>query len=215
LATKKEILITAGPTWVALDQARVISNLATGETGFILAEKFKKQGFKVTLLLGPGSFCAKPAGIRLIRFKYFAELDRELKKLLKSKRFSAIIHAAAVSDYRPRKVIRGKLDSSVKSWKLELVPTQKLINRLGRYSADLFKVGFKFQPQADKNKLLGKGKQLLTSAYLDLVVANSNRDNGYQAFILGPGKKLSGPFTSKSAMAGSLCALVGEEIRKD
>ncbi len=213
MATKQKILITAGPTWVALDQARVISNISTGQTGFILADKFVKRGFAVTLLLGPGNFWAKPSGIRLIRFKYFKELARALDQELKNNKFSAVIHAAAVSDYQPAKIIRGKQDSLRKSWKLNLVPTQKLINGLGRYQPDLFKVGFKFQPQAAKKILLAKGSKLLKSAGLNLVVANTDRNNGYQAFIIGKNQQLYGPFADKAKMAVKLSGLVQKGLR--
>jgi len=208
LATKKRILITAGPTWVAIDQARVISNLATGETGFILADKFKKLGAKVTLLFGPGDFSrAGQDGIRLIRFKYFPELAQLLEQELKSANYAAIIHAAAVADYQPKKIIYSKVSSQRKSWKINLVPTQKLIKGLKVYQPDLFTVGFKFQPDVDKDKLIVKGRQLLKAANLDLVVANSNRNNGYQAYILDRLNK-SGPFLSKTKMADYLSRLV-------
>ena len=68
---KLRVLITAGPTWVAIDNVRVISNIATGETGKILAEKLASMGAKVTLLIGPGDLCCLKKNIRLIRFKFF------------------------------------------------------------------------------------------------------------------------------------------------
>ena len=212
MAIKKNILITAGPTWVAIDQARVISNLATGETGFILADKFKKLGCKVTLLLGPGSFCqTNQTGIKLIRFKYFHELAQFLEKELKNQKFKAVIHAAAVADYQPKIIIQHKVSSQRKSWKINLVPTKKLIKRLKFYQSDLFTVGFKFLPDTDKNKLIAKGKELLKTANLDLVVANSNRNNGYQAYILDNLNKY-GPFLNKIKMSTYLCKLMENRL---
>jgi phosphopantothenoylcysteine synthetase/decarboxylase len=205
----KRVLITAGPTWVAIDQVRVISNLASGETGFILADKFKKLGAKVTLLLGPGNFCvAGQAGIKLIHFKYFSELAQLLDKELKSQKYTAVIHAAAVADYQPEKIIAGKISSLHKNWRINLVPTKKLIKGLRKYKPDLFTVGFKFEPNANKDKLLAKGKQLLRTANLDLVVANSNKNMGYQAYILSSLKKY-GPFFNKTEMAIYLSRLMG------
>jgi len=81
LATKS-VLITAGPTWVAIDSVRVISNTATGETGTLLAERFAQQGAKVTLLLGPVSNCCLNKKIRVINFKFFDELrDKLIREL--------------------------------------------------------------------------------------------------------------------------------------
>ena len=211
LATKKRILITAGPTWVAIDQARVISNIASGETGFILAKEFKKLGVFVTLLLGPGYFFESVSGIKIIHFKYFSELERLLEKELKKKGLAAVVHAAAVSDFEPQKTSRHKVSSQRNIWKINLVPTRKLINNLKVNRADLFTVGFKFQPDEDNACLIAKGKELLKQANLDLVVANSNRNKTYRAFILD-GKNTYGPFLSKTKMAVYLSRLVRKRL---
>jgi phosphopantothenoylcysteine decarboxylase/phosphopantothenate--cysteine ligase len=211
LATRKRILITAGPTWVALDRVRVISNLATGETGCILADKFEKLGAKVTLLLGPGNFCTAAAGIKVKHFKYFSELAQLLEKELKSGKYAAVIHAAAVADYRPREIIYGKVSSLRKSWKINLVPTQKLIKSLEIYQPDLFTVGFKFEPDTNKDKLIVKGRILLKAANLDLVVANSYKNRGYQAYILD-GLNKYGPFLNKTKMAIYLSRLMMNQL---
>lgn len=211
MVTRKRILITAGPVWVAIDQARVISNLATGETGFILADRFKKLGAKVTLLLGSGNFCGCQTGIKVTRFKYFSELARLLDEELKSQKFAAVIHAAAVADYQPKEIIHRKVSSLRKGWKINLVPTKKLINSLKIYQPDLFTVGFKFEPNANKDKLIAKGKMLLIAARLNLVVANSNKNKGYQSYILD-GLHKYGPFLNKTKMADYLSKLMGDQL---
>jgi phosphopantothenoylcysteine decarboxylase/phosphopantothenate--cysteine ligase len=214
LATKKKILITSGPTWIALDRVRVISNLASGETGFILAEKFRKLGFKVTLLLGPGNFPGSVKNIEIIRFNYFHELAQLLNRELKNGGFAAGIHAAAVADYRPEKTIPGKTGSQRRSWKIKLVPTKKLIRGLKRYHPDIFGVGFKFEPDAGREKLLKKGEQLLENARLDLIVANSCKDKRYRAYILGENIR-RGPFLNKKKMSYALCDLIKDGIKKN
>lgn len=213
MATKnsKKILITAGPSWVAIDQARVIGNIASGETGFILAEKFKKLGNKVTLLLGPGYFCGNQTGIKIIRFKYFSQLARLLTNELKKGKYAAVIHAAAVADYAPKKIIRYKVSSHLSNWKINLVPTKKLINNLKNYGSGLFSVGFKFEPDEDDAGLIERGKTLLKQAGLDLVVANSNKNAAYRAFIVDHKNKY-GPFPSKIKMAGYLSRLMVRRI---
>lgn len=200
-------MITAGPTWVAIDQARVISNLSSGETGFILADKFKKLGAQVTLLLGPGNICSQGKGIRLIHFKYYWELAQLLDQELKNGGYAAVIHAAAVADYQPQRIIQRKVSSQLRSWRINLVPTQKLIKGLKIYQPGLLAVGFKFEPNADLNKLIAKGRELLKTANVDIVVANSNQNQGYQAYILD-GLKKYGPFLSKAKMAICLSRLV-------
>ncbi|MFH0917784.1 MAG: phosphopantothenoylcysteine decarboxylase [Candidatus Omnitrophota bacterium] len=211
MAIRKRILITAGPTWVAVDQARVISNLSTGETGLVLADKFKKLGFQVTLLLGPGNFSQATAGVVVKRFKYFSELALLLDQELKKAGYAAVIHAAAVADYQPKEIIHHKVSSGRPSWRINLVPTRKLINDLKKYQPDLLSVGFKFQPNASKDRLIAKGKQLLAAANLDLVVANSNKNNGYQAYILD-GLNKFGPFLTKTKMAIYLSSLMENQL---
>ncbi len=211
MVTNKRILITAGPTWVAIDQARVISNIASGETGFLLADKLKKNGAKVTLLLGQGSFLGSEKGIRILRFKYFSELEKLLKIELKKYRYTAIIHAAAVSDYQQKKVIRNKISSDLKKLRIDLVPTKKLINGLKNNNADLFTVGFKFEPIAKRIKLIEKAKLLLKQSNLNLVVGNSYQNNIYCAFITD-GIRNYGPFLNKKTMVNGLFKLIKDKL---
>ncbi len=207
----KRILITAGPTWVVLDKIRIISNIATGETGFILAKVFRKLGAKVTLLLGPGTFFNAERKIKVLRFKYFNELEIILKKELRGIKYSAVIHTAAVADYRPDKIIRGKVSSGLGSWKITLKPTKKLVNSLKKYRQDIFAVGFKFETEATKHKLIKRGEKLLKQANLDLVVANTNQKRGYQAYIISRSKEY-GPFLNKQDMATYLAKLLSEGL---
>ena len=183
-----------------------------GETGFILADKFKNLGAKVTLLFGPGNFCpAIQTGFKLIRFKYFYELERLLDNELKNKKYAAVIHAAAVADFQPKRIIHRKVSSLLTSWKINLVPTKKLINSLKICQPNLFTVGFKFQPNANEGQLIKKGRVLLESSNLNLVVANSNKNKGYQAYILD-GLNKYGPFLNKTKMAIYLSKLMGNQL---
>ena len=212
MGTKKNILITAGPTWIALDKARVISNIASGETGLILAGVLKKSGARITLLLGPGnSLYPRVPGVKIINFKYFQELEGFLKKELSKRKYAAVIHAAAVADYKPEKTIRRKISSRLKKWNIRLVPTKKLVGGLKEYSAHLVAVGFKFEPDAGKTGLITKGKKLLRGSCLDIVVANSSRNNTYQAYILDK-KNEYGPFLSKNKMAVYLAKVLKDRL---
>ncbi len=194
---------------------RVITNLATGETGFVLADKFRKLGMAVTLLLGPGNFSAPSQGIKIKRFKYFSQLAKLLDQELKTGGYAAVIQAAAVADFRPEKIIPGKASSQRKAWKLNLVPTEKLIKKLKKYQPEVLAVGFKFQPQATKQHLISKARGLLSSVKnLDFVVANSDREQGYQAYILS-NSNIEGPFSTKSVMAQHLAKLIISRIKSE
>lgn len=203
----KRILITAGPTWVPIDGVRVISNIASGETGVLLAEKLCRRGAKVTLVLGPVVSCCMDKRIKLVRFKFFDELKYALIKEIKGSRPDIIVHSAAVSDYRVKKVYRGKVKSGFRGWRLNLKPAPKIINVIRRLSPASFLIGFKFELGSTKDNLIRQANRLLKTARLDLVVANTVQNNRYRSFILYQ-KKEYGPFSAKSRMAGELIRIM-------
>lgn len=182
----KKILVTAGPTSVALDKVRVISNTASGETGLLLARELKRKGAKVTLLLGAGGGrpAEGPAGVRLQRFRYFDELRRLMRTELRRGRYDVLIHAAAVSDYRPARMLKGKFRSGQGAWRVTLLPTPKLIDEAKRIARSLRVVGFKFEPEARKELLLARARRLLRQSACELVVANTYCGRAYRAYLV-------------------------------
>ncbi len=232
----KRILITAGPTWVPIDTVRVISNIATGQTGILLAEKLRSLSAKVTLLLGPvpnviflrsvysGSrrdteakttlgieTCCLNKKIKLIHFIFFDELKRIIVKELTSKKYDIMIHSAAVTDYRPQVRFKQKVKSGIKQWKLNLVPTPKIIDMIKKIDRALFLVGFKFEPKAPREILIDKAKSLMNRARLDLAVANTIDNDKYLAFIVNKNNTI-GPLKNRNALADKLINLIGENL---
>jgi phosphopantothenoylcysteine decarboxylase/phosphopantothenate--cysteine ligase len=178
----KRILITAGPTWVHIDNVRVISNIATGETGRLLAREAVKQGARVTLVAGPCAEYNSNKSTRLIRFRFFDELKGILKNELTDNKYDAVIHSAAVCDFKPGRKIRGKL-SSDKSYSLKLLPAEKLINLIRRLTNNKAKlVMFKLEVGFSNRMLISTARQAGSKVGADLIVAN--RLNPYRAFII-------------------------------
>ncbi len=200
----KKVLITAGPTWVPIDNVRVISNTATGKTGILLAENLARQGAKVTLLLGPVGICCLNKSIRLINFKFFDELSSLLKSELK-KHYDIVIHSAAVSDYRPDAISRKKLNSKNAVLNLTLKQTPKLIDSLRKASPRALLAGFKFEPDLTGKKLINKAAGLIKRAQLDLVVANTTRNKRYTAYLVSKNCHC-GPYLTKEDMVKNLIA---------
>jgi len=207
----KRVLITAGPTWVNIDGVRVISNIATGETGILLAQEAKGQGGRVTLLLGPVNDCHLDKSIRILRFKFFDELKMSVVKELKTKKYDAVIHSAAVSDYQPQRVFKNKVSSGLKRFNLKLIPTPKIANLIKKVDKSVLSVAFKFEPQAKKDRLLSRAKDLLGRCRLDLVVANNTLNGCYRAYILSKGR-IIGPLTSKNTLAKALIRKIQEFV---
>lgn len=207
----KDILITAGPTWVPIDNVRVISNIATGSTGILLAEKLRDTGAKVTLVLGPTELNCLDKKIKLIRFKFFDELKNVIIKELKSRKYDIMIHSAAVSDYRPLRIYNQKIKSGIKGLRLNLVPTAKIIDLIKKINKSIYLVGFKFEPGVSKDMLTKKAKSLMNRANLDLVVANTIDGHRYKAYIMDKNKTY-GPFSNKRDLTENLVKLMGKNL---
>jgi phosphopantothenoylcysteine decarboxylase / phosphopantothenate---cysteine ligase len=202
----KRILITGGPTWVAIDPVRVISNTASGETGTRLSHALAKQGAKVTLLLGPGETPAVCKKVTVKRFQFF----EELKKLLKDEllhQYDIIIHSAAVSDFKPAQVAHAKIDSHINSWQCKLIRTPKLVELIKKIAPNTYAVGFKFDPRITKNALLKSAQTIMQSARLDAVVANTIVNGKYQAYLVTQ-NSISETIPSKAELVKKLIALI-------
>jgi phosphopantothenoylcysteine decarboxylase/phosphopantothenate--cysteine ligase len=183
----KRVLITAGPTWVPIDSVRVISNIATGETGILLANKLVSRGARVTLFLGPVGHCSIDKRVRLINFKFFDQLRNGLKKELRARRYDKIIHNAAVSDFKPPRNAGGKI-SSQKSHTLKLSPLPKIAEEIRKLSPKAKLVIFKLEAQVTDSVLIKKAISACRKIKGDIVVAN--RVNPYRAFIINSGNKI-------------------------
>lgn len=208
----KKILITAGPTWVAIDPVRVISNIATAQTGLLLAEEASRRKAAVTLAVGPAPLDLPKGRWRILRFRFFEELKSILIRELRSKSYDCVIHAAAVSDFAPLTARKAKMPSGRRRWGIRLRPTQKLIGLIKRLSGSVFLVGFKFEPGVAKSRLISSGRRLMSEACADAVVANSLDGRGrYSAYILTR-RAVYGRMNSKKGMAVRLISLLEGEL---
>ena len=203
----KKVIITAGPTWVKIDSVRVISNIASGETGILLAEKLNKLGAKVTLLLGPVGRAVLGGRIKVVNFKFFEDLRSLLIKELRLKEYDMAMHSAAVSDYRPAVVAPKKINSGLKNLKINLRPTLKIIDIFKKIQPDIFLVGFKFEPNASRLRLFKESQKQIAVSGADLVVANTTAAKGYAAYLVY-GNNCRGPFFTKAAMVTGLSRVI-------
>jgi phosphopantothenoylcysteine decarboxylase/phosphopantothenate--cysteine ligase len=197
----KKILITSGPTSVAIDAMRVITNRSTGEMGRLIANICAAKGAKVTLLEGAVTTTAPLArGIKVIRFCFFDELERLMRVELK-KRPQVVVHAAAVSDFSVKEPFKGKLSSGGRVT-LELVPTRKLVKVIRKAAPEAVLVAFKFEPSL--SAAVRKAGGLFQEAGCDLVVANAVDKNGYRGCLIAKDGARSGLFCSKKTLVNAL-----------
>ncbi len=204
----KKVLITAGPTWVKIDSVRVISNTATGSMGILLAKKFIRLGAKVTLLLGPVVLASDlNKKIRLLHFQYFDQLEALLKKELSIRKYDLAIHTAAVSDFRPKLIRRGKISSSSEELNIKLIPTLKIIDIFKKIHPSIYLVGFKFEPEASQFKLISEARRLIYNTQADLVVANTTKAGRYIAYLVTDSKRSAPIFTKKDVVDNLIKAI--------
>ena len=183
----KNVLVTAGPTWVMIDAVRHIGNLSSGRTGIAIAEKLTESGAAVHLLLGPGSCNTPPGHLQVTRFTTFDELHALVREEVGSRAYDAVIHAAAVSDYRPIAETRGKIGSENEELVLRLTRTPKIVDEIKELDSTAFLVKFKLEVGRTEPELLRIARESGERSGADLVVANDlteKRDGRHRAFIL-------------------------------
>lgn len=202
---KIKVLITCGATWTPIDDVRVISNISSGEMGHLIAQSFIKKNAAVTVIEGPVTHVLNDKNIKIIKYRYFDELNSILKREL-LKKYDIIVHAAAVSDFKVRGASKNKI-SSQKAMTLNLVATPKLINDIKRLSPESLLVGFKLESSLNPKNIFKTVKSLFTLSGCDLVVANTLKD-GYQGFIVNADGEILSKAVNKLSLALNLVKLI-------
>jgi len=215
--TGKNILITAGSTWVAIDRVRVITNIFSGRTGCIIAKEAEERGAKVKLLLGPGRLNFPLSffkGIKVVKYRYFDELLNLVKKEVSSKRYDAIIHSAAVSDYLLMKRYNKKIASGKDSLIIELKPAIKIIKEVKKWDPHIFLVQFKLEVGKKVKKLIEIGYKSMLKNKADLVVVNDlnkmDKDK-HEAYIVDLEKNITKTDTRYS-LANKLLRFIANKL---
>lgn len=197
----KRILVTYGPTWIAIDDMRVISNRSSGAMGRCIIEDLITTGAKITVLEGPVTEPLRNPKVTVKKFAFFDELANALKIELK-KNYDVVIHAAAVSDFQPAKKTRTKI-SSDKQATLVFIPTKKLIKTIKRAAPKSILVGFKLESTTCRQRLRRAALESIKTNQCDFVVANSLKD-GYAGFIYNNNGKLLAQGRSRKKISKQL-----------
>ena len=168
----KTVLITAGPTYEAIDPVRFIGNHSSGKMGFSIAEEAAKRGAKVILVSGPSSQQIKNQNIELHRVTSAKSMLDEVFKHYDSADIA--IASAAVADYAPKEVAKEKIKKNDDTLTLELVKNPDILKKMGQQKTKQFLVGFALETQNEDENAKGK----LEKKNLDMIVLNSLRDEG-------------------------------------
>ena len=167
------MLITAGPTHEPIDAVRYIANRSSGRLGLALARAARAAGWQVTVLLGPVTQ-PQPRAVRTIRFESTADLAALLEQHFPH--CDVLIMAAAVADYRPRRVRAVKLPRLLQRMNLALEPTPDLVAACAaRKRTGQRIIGFALEEPA---VLDARARAKLKRKGLDAIVANPLRTMG-------------------------------------
>jgi phosphopantothenoylcysteine decarboxylase/phosphopantothenate--cysteine ligase len=169
---RKSILITAGPTYEAIDPVRFIGNHSSGKMGFSIAEEAANRGAKVILISGPSAEKTHHQNIELYRVTSAKEMFAKVFEHYKN--VDIAIASAAVADYAPKEVAKEKIKKNEDSMTIEFVKNPDILKTMGERKTKQFLVGFALETQNEEENAKGK----LQKKNLDMIVLNSLRDEG-------------------------------------
>lgn len=168
----KKILITAGPTYEAIDPVRFIGNHSSGKMGFEIAKAAANLGAEVILVAGPTHETAVHSLIKVINVVSAAQMYEAVHS-----HFDAVdiaVLSAAVADYTPKHVSDIKIKKKETSFAIELEKTKDILASIGKIKKNQFLVGFALETNNELENAKGK----LKTKNLNLIVLNSLNDKG-------------------------------------
>jgi len=168
----KTILITAGPTYEAIDPVRFIGNHSSGKMGFSLAEEAVKRGAKVILISGPSAEKINFQNVEVHRVTSAKEMFEKVFQYYEN--VDVAIASAAVADYAPKEVAKEKIKKNDDNLTIELIKNPDILKTMGEKKTHQFLVGFALETQNEEENAKGK----LEKKNLDMIVLNSLRDEG-------------------------------------
>lgn len=205
----KRVLLTAGPTFEALDPVRGITNLSSGKMGYALARACAQAGAAVTLVSGPTGL-ACPRGVLRVEVSAALEMQREV--LARAGESDVFIGVAAVADYRPAAPSAQKIKKNAAAMTVELVKNPDILAEVAALPRPPFCVGF----AAESHDLATYAEGKRINKKLPLVVGNlisdgfGGEDNTVVLFDAAGAHPLA--TASKTEVARSIVAAIAERL---
>lgn len=169
----KKALVTAGPTYEAIDPVRFIGNHSSGKMGIAIAQELYRRGAEVTLVLGPTGIDFMANGIRAIRVTSAAEMLQACEQ--EFEQADITVMAAAVADYTPVTKAKEKIKKKEAQFEIELTRTTDILKTLGKKKKKgQVLVGFALETANERAYALDK----LEKKNADMIVLNSLNDPG-------------------------------------
>ncbi|MDR6737937.1 bifunctional phosphopantothenoylcysteine decarboxylase/phosphopantothenate--cysteine ligase CoaBC [Sphingobacterium sp. 2149] len=168
----KKALVSAGPTYEAIDPVRFIGNHSSGKMGYAIAAQLKELGADVTLVSGPSAL-KSPEGVLKISVTSAAEMLSACEEHFQAA--DIVVMSAAVADYTPINVATQKIKKKENEFSIELKKTVDILATLGaKKNEQQLLIGFALET----NNELENAKDKLIRKNLDFIVLNSMQDKG-------------------------------------
>jgi phosphopantothenoylcysteine decarboxylase/phosphopantothenate--cysteine ligase len=223
----ERVVVTAGPTWEAVDDVRFLGNRSSGKMGFALAEAAAAMGAEVTLIAGPVALATPTLVAKRIDVESALEMREALHKV--ADHADVVVMAAAVADFRPSVRVLGKLSrrdgkrAAPKTAKaIPLVPNPDLLAELGRARKGRrpYLVGFAAEVGVTGQALAERARGKLREKACDVVVANEvgrpgvgfGADQNAVTLVFADGRSTELPATRKDILARTIWDRIALEL---
>jgi phosphopantothenoylcysteine decarboxylase/phosphopantothenate--cysteine ligase len=168
----KKVLVTAGPTYEAIDPVRFIGNHSSGKMGFAIASAAANLGAEVFLISGPSNQQIKHSLVHRVDVVSAEEMYDASHMYFKD--VDIAILSAAVADYKPKNSASEKIKKTDTALELSLSPTKDILASLGAIKKQQYLVGFALETNNEIENAKGKLKR----KNLDAIILNSLQDKG-------------------------------------
>jgi phosphopantothenoylcysteine decarboxylase/phosphopantothenate--cysteine ligase len=168
----KKIMVTAGPTYEAIDPVRFIGNHSSGKMGFDIANQAAKMGAEVVLISGPTHLQIDSTQVTLVPVVSAQEMFDACHQYYNA--MDVAVAAAAVADYRPKNIAQQKIKKEDATLSITLEKTDDILASLGKKKANQFLIGFALETENE----IENAKLKIQKKNLDLIVLNSLNDKG-------------------------------------
>ena len=216
LANKKA-LVTAGPTYEAIDPVRFIGNHSSGKMGFAIADELAALGADVTLIAGPTAQVSQQKTVKRVDVTSAAEMLEACLQYFENS--SVCVMSAAVADYTPVTVAEQKIKKKDAGFTIDVKKTTDILSELGKRKKEgQVLVGFALETNDEEINAIDK----LQRKNLDFIVLNSLKDEG--AGFKGDTNKITiidkdlqktaYTLKSKNEVARDICTKIIELIKK-
>ncbi len=206
----KKVLITAGPTFEAIDPVRFIGNYSSGRMGYAIAHEFAKRGAEVILVSGPSSQKITHPNIQRLGVQSAQQMFEACNNLFQQTDIAVM--SAAVADFKPKHVPNAKIKKEDGYHQIELEPTVDILKTLGSQKQKQILIGFALET----NNELENAQKKLQSKNCDAIILNSLQDAGagFQhdtnkiSIIDKSLKKTDFSLKSKAEVASDICDFI-------